>query len=164
MEKLVSLDTGLMFWTWTTFFVVLLILGTKAWKPMVAALIAREDAIADALAAAEKAREETEALTSRYDEQLLAGRQEAQQVLADARVAGEKLRADIEATAQQKADAIVEKAREQINAEKVKAMDEVRNSVVDLSLIIAGKVLERNVSSDDNKKLAEESLNQVGEA
>ena len=62
MDRLISLDTGLIFWTWTTFLIVLFVLATKAWKPMVAALDRRQKSIEEALAAADKAREETEKL------------------------------------------------------------------------------------------------------
>ena len=164
MEKLISLDTGLIFWTWATFLIVLVVLGAKAWKPMIEALERRQQGIDEALAMAQKAREETAALTSRFEEQLQTSRQEAQQVLADARAVGEKLRSEIEADAHRNAVGILAKAREQIEAEKQKALEEVRTSVVDLSIAIASKVLERNISTGDNKKLAEESMRQIGEA
>ncbi len=52
MEQLVHFDPGLIFWTWTTFFVVLAILAWKAWRPMINALEKREAGIRGALEAA----------------------------------------------------------------------------------------------------------------
>lgn len=164
MEKLVSLDTGLIFWTWTTFLIVLVILATKAWGPMIQALERRQHNIAEAMAAADKARAETEEMSAKYEQQLRAGRVEAQEILTEARVTAQKLRAGLEATAHTKADEIVASAQERIEAEKVKAIAEIRATVVDLSLEIAGKVLERNITSADNQKLAEASLRQIGKA
>lgn len=164
MEQLVSLETGLIFWTWATFLIVLVILAWKAWGPMIAALDRREQTIRESLEAADKAHSEAEAMTSKFEAQVRAGRQEAQQVLAEARTLAEKVRSDIETAAGKKADEIIAKAKEQIETEKARALQEIRSEVVDLSLSIAAKVLERNITSEDNRKLAEQSLKQIGRA
>ncbi|MFC1481438.1 F0F1 ATP synthase subunit B [Candidatus Neomarinimicrobiota bacterium] len=164
MEQLVKFDPGLIFWTWTTFFIVLAILATKAWGPMIKALENREAGIRDALAAADKARQEADAMSVRYEEEVQKSRQEAQKLMAEARSAADKLRVDLEENAKQQATALVQKAQDQIAADRERAMREVKDAVVDLSLQIASKVLERNLSSDDNKKLAKQSLQQLGDA
>ncbi len=164
MEQLVKFDPGLIFWTWTTFFIVLAILAKKAWGPMIKALENREAGIRDALAAADKARQEAAGMTARYEEEIQKSRQEAQAMMAEARSSADKLRAELEENAKQQAKALMQKAQDQIAADREQAMREVRAAVVDLSLQIAGKVLERNVSSDDNKKLAKHSLQQLGDA
>ncbi len=164
MEQLVKFDPGLMIWTWVTFFIVLSVLATKAWRPMINALEQREQRIREALSKAEKAREESEALNEKVEAQLQVSRKEAQQILADARTAAEKLRAELEADAHKKAKSLLTSAQEQINAEKERALREIRSTVVDLSVSIAGKLIERNISSDDNRRLAEESISQIGKA
>ena len=164
MEQLVKFDPGLIFWTWTTFFIVLAILATKAWGPMIKALENREAGIRDALAAADMARQEADKMTARYEEEVQKSRQAARAMLAETRSAADKLRADLEQNAKQQAATLLQKAEEQIAADRERAMREVKAAVVDLSLQIAGKVLERNLSSADNKKLAEQSLRQLGDA
>jgi len=164
MEQLVKFDPGLIFWTWTTFFIVLAILATKAWGPMFKALENREAVIRDALAAADQARQEADEMTARYEEEVQKSRQAVQNMMAEARSAADKLRADLEDNAKRQAAGLLQKAQDQIAADRERAMREVKDAVVDLSLQIAGKVLERNLSSDDNKKLAEQSLQQLGDA
>ncbi|UCH11271.1 MAG: F0F1 ATP synthase subunit B [Fidelibacterota bacterium] len=164
MEQLVRFDPGLIFWTWTTFFIVLAILAWKAWRPMIRALEKREARIHNALEAADKARQESEELTAKVQEDIRQSRQEAQQILANARSAAEKVRIDLEDAAKNKADELITKAHEQIDAEREQALREIRATVVDLSLSLAGKVLERNVTTEDNKKLVEESLRRIGKA
>lgn len=164
MEQLVKFDPGLMIWTWVTFFIVVSILASKAWKPMINALDQREQRIREALSQAEKAREDSEMLNEKVEAQLQESRKEAQQILADARVAAEKLRADLETDAREKAQDLLTSAQEQINAEKERALREIKSTVVDLSVSIASKLIERNISSDDNRRLAEESIRQVGKA
>jgi len=164
MEQLVRFDPGLIFWTWTTFFVVLAILAWKAWRPMINALERREAGIRNALEAADKARRESEELTARVEEQIRQGRREAQQILAEARTAAEKVRGDLEEVAKKKADELLTRAQDQIEAERERVLREVRATVVDLSLSLAGKVLERNLTTDDNRKMVEESLRRIGKA
>ncbi len=164
MEQLVKFDPGLIFWTWITFFIVLAILATKAWGPMIKALENREAGIRDALAAADKARQGANEMTARYEEEVQKSRQAVQNMMAEARSAADKLRADLEDNAKRQAASLLQKAQDQIAADRERAMREVKDAVVDLSLQIAGKVLERNLSSADNKKLAEQSLQQLGDA
>jgi len=164
MEQLVRFDPGLIFWTWTTFFVVLAILAWKAWRPMINALEKREAGIRGALEAAEKARRESEELTAKVEEEIRLSRYEAQQIITEARAAAENVRGELEEAAKKKADELVIKARDQIEAERERALREIRTTVVDLSLSVAGKVIERNLTTEDNKKLVEESLHQIGKA
>ncbi|MFB0517234.1 MAG: F0F1 ATP synthase subunit B [Candidatus Neomarinimicrobiota bacterium] len=164
MEQLVRFDTGLIFWTWITFFMVLAILAWKAWRPMIRALDRREAGIRSALEAADKARWESEELTARVEEQIRRGRLEAQEILSQARSAAEKVRVELEEAAKKKADELVARAQEQIKAERERALREVRTTVVDLSLYLAGKVMERNLTTEDNKKLVEASLRRIGKA
>jgi F-type H+-transporting ATPase subunit b len=164
MEQLVRFDPGLIFWTWITFFIVLGILAWKAWRPMIRALDKREERIRNALDAANKARQESEALTAKVEEELLRSRHDAQQILADARASADKLRIDLEENAKAKADEIVAKAKDQIEAERERALQEVRTTVVDLAITVAGKVIGRNLTSEDNQKMAEDSLRGIGKA
>ena len=164
MEQLVRFDPGLIFWTWTTFFVVLAILAWKAWGPLINALEKREAGIRGALEAAEKARRESEELMAKVTEEIQQGRRAAQQIITEARTAAENVRGELEEAAKSKADELVAKARSQIDAERERALQEVRATVVDLSLAMAGKVIERNITTEDNKKLVEESLRQIGKA
>ncbi|MCH7859051.1 MAG: F0F1 ATP synthase subunit B [Candidatus Marinimicrobia bacterium] len=164
MEQLVRFEPGLMIWTWITFFIVMGILARKAWGPMIEALDKRQADIRTALDAADRARAESEQLETKYQEQLQASRKEGQKVLNDARAAAEKLRIELEEAARKKSADLVAKARDQIVVERDQALREIRATVVDLSLSIAGKVVERNLTTQDNRKLVEESLRQIGEA
>jgi F-type H+-transporting ATPase subunit b len=164
MESLVKLNPGLMIWTWLTFGLMLVILAWKGWGPMIRALERREQRIREALEGAEKAREETERLAAEHQEEVTRRRQEAQQILAEAREAADKMRAEMETIARDKASEIIVKAEEQITAERQRALREIRTTVVDLSLEIAGKVIERNLSTKDNQKLVEDTLRQIGKA
>ena len=164
MEKWLSFDPGLFLWTIVTFFIVLAILKWKAWGPLINALDKREEDIREALASAEKARQDAEKASSEYEDMMKKARVEAQQIVADGKAAGERVKNDIESAANDKANEIIEKAKAQIDAERRKAIQEIKSSVVDLSMDAAAKVIERNLDSDDNRKLVDQALEGIRQA
>lgn len=162
MGKWLSFDPGLFLWTIVTFFIVLAILKWKAWGPLINALDKREEDIREALASAEKARQDAEKASSEYEDMMTKARVEAQQIVADGKAAGERVKNDIESAANDKANEIIEKAKAQIDAERRKAIQEIKSSVVNLSMDAAAKVIERNLDSDDNRKLVDQALEGIG--
>ena len=162
MEKWLSFDPGLFMWTIVTFFIVLAILKWKAWGPLINALDKREEDIREALASAEKARQDAEKASSEYEDMMRKAQAEAQQIVSEGKAAGERVKNDIQSAANDKADEIIEKAKAQIDAERRKAIQEIKSSVVDLSIDAAAKVIERNLDSDDNRKLVDQALEGIG--
>ena len=53
---------------------------------------------------------------------------------------------------------MLEKAKEQINAEKQKALSEIKTTVVDIALKASEKVIKRNLNNEDNKKMIEQTV------
>ena len=155
---------GLLAWTVLTFVLLLVVLKKVAWGPILDALEARENEIKDALNAAEKARQEAEQVSSDYEDSIRKAQAEAQQIIADAKTAGEKVKLDLETIASEKADEIIEKAKAQIDAERVKVISEIKTLAVEISLSAAAKVIEKNLDSDDNRKLVNEALEGIGQA
>ena len=155
---------GLLAWTVITFVLLLVVLKKVAWGPILDALEARENEIKEALNAAEKAREEAKRVSSDYEDAIRKAQAEAQQIISDAKTAGEKVKLDLEAVASEKADEIIEKAKAQIDAERIKVISEIKSVAVEISLSAAAKVIEKNLDSDDNRKLVNEALEGIGQA
>ena len=164
MEQLVRFDPGLIIWTWLTFFIVLAILARKAWGPMITALEKRENRIRDSLSEADRVRRESDELTAKMEDELKKSRVAAKQIMARAREAGERVRLELEDAARGKAAEFMARAKDQLEAERERTLREIRSNVVDLSISMAGKVMERNLSTEDNRRLVEESLRQLGQA
>jgi F-type H+-transporting ATPase subunit b len=162
MENLLSFDTGLMVWTWITFLVVVVVLGWKAWRPMINALQKREDFIRESLAEAEEARKEAEKVARDYEEMVTKARQEAQAIVASGKETAERMKADILKESQEKAQAMISQAEAQISAERDKAILEIRGQIVDLSLMAAEKVLAKTVSKADNQRIIEDAIKEYG--
>ena len=155
---------GLLAWTVVTFIILLVVLKKIAWGPIISILELREKEIRDALNAADKAKEDAEKVQKDYEEIVAKARAEAQDIISESRKVGDKLKVDIEESAQKNANEIIKKAKIQIKAERDKALGEIKDIAVDLTLKTAEKVVQRNLTNDDNKKFIDDTINQLGQA
>nr|WP_294901044.1 F0F1 ATP synthase subunit B [uncultured Pedobacter sp.] len=147
---LVTPSIGLVFWTLISFLVLLVLLKRLAWKPVLGAIHERERSIEDALNKAELAREEISRLSSENETLLKEARIERDQILKEAKELKDQIVAEAKNTAQTEGAKLIEKARVEINNQKIAALDEVKNQVASLSLEIAEKVLRKQF--DDKQK------------
>jgi F-type H+-transporting ATPase subunit b len=159
--NLLSPNGGLMFWTIVIFAILLVVLSRFAFKPMLAAVEARERALQNALDTAKRDREEAERVLADHRAQLEKARSEAQKLIADGRATGEKLRNDLLEQTRLQQQEMLERARRDIETEKVNAIAALRREAVDLAIAGAGKVIERNLDNDANRKLVENFLGSV---
>jgi F-type H+-transporting ATPase subunit b len=160
--SLLALRSGLMFWTLFVFLLLLFLLSRFAFGPITAAVRAREKALEDAIAMAKKDRDDAAKLLEDHRRQIEAARGEAQRYIAEGRAAAEAMRGEmLEATRAQQLE-LLERARRDIEAEKAKAIDELRREAIDLAIIGASKVIEKNLDDAGNRRLVENYLNSIG--
>ena len=161
MHPLVQLDPGLFVWTIITFMVLFFVLAKFAWKPLIKMLQEREEMIRDSLDDAEKAKAELEHLNEESEAIMTKARAEAQTILANGKAAAEKVKEDTIAKAKEQAIKIIKKTEKQIQIEKDKAIADIKQEVVNLSLSVAKKLINKNLNDADNKSLIEETLKKV---
>ena len=160
-NPLVQPDPGLFIWTIVTFLVLLGLLAKFAWGPLLKALDSRQEAIRKSLDDARQAKEELERLRQESAQILKAARVDAEGIIAQSRTDAERLREELKQKAKADADAIARNAERQIQLETGRAVQQVRREAVDLSLLIASKILQRNLSKEDNERLIEDALKQI---
>jgi len=161
MNPLVQLDPGLFVWTIITFMVLFFVLAKFAWKPLMKMLQEREEMIRDSLDDADKAKAELEHLNEESEAIMTKARAEAQTILANGKAAAEKVKEDTIAKAKEQAIKIIKKTEKQIQIEKDKAIADIKQEVVNLSLSVAKKLINKNLNDADNKSLIEETLKKV---
>ena len=86
---------------------------------------------------------------------------QAEHILSQTRSDATRLRDELKQKAQSKAAGVIKNAERQIEMETQRALQQIRNEAVDLSVAIASKVLERNVTKEDNERLIEETFKQI---
>ena len=160
-NPLVQPDPGLFIWTIITFLVLLGLLAKFAWRPLLGALDSRQESIRKSLDDARLAKQELERLQQESAQIIRQARVEADGIIGRSREDAERLREDLKQKARAEADAVVKNAERQISLETARALQQIRTEAVDLSVMIASKIIQRNLSKEDNERLIEEALGQL---
>jgi F-type H+-transporting ATPase subunit b len=160
-NPLVQLDPGLFIWTIATFLVLLTLLAKFAWGPLLAALEARQALIRKSLDDALQAKQDLERLNVEAAQIIQRARVDADAIISESRSDGDRLREELKQKARAEADHIVKSAGRQIQLETSRALQQIRHEAVDLSVMIATKILKRNLSKEDNERLIDDALKQL---
>ena len=155
----VTPDYGTIFWMLIIFGIVLFILKKFAWGPILKALKDRELSISEALNSAEKARKEVAGLKASNDQIIAEARREKDIILKEARDIKDKIIAEAKNQANAEGQKSIEYARQQINAEKMSAINDIKIQVAELSVMIAEKVIRKQLDNPkDQEKLVGDLL------
>jgi F-type H+-transporting ATPase subunit b len=160
-NPLVQPDPGLFIWTILTFLVLLTLLKVYAWGPLLKALDARQETIRKSLDDAQLAKQELERLQHESAQIIRLARVDADAIITQSRTDAERLREELRQKAKAESEGIVKNAERQIQLETTRALQQIRNEAIDLSVMIASKIIQRNLSKEDNERLIEEALRQV---
>lgn len=158
---LLSPSGGLMFWTLIIFVILAYILSKFAFKPITKAVEEREKALEDAIAGAKADREAAAKLLAEHQAQIEGARAEAQKMIVEGRQIGEKIRAEMVEETRGQQQEMLERARREIEAEKVRAIADLRREAVDLAIAGASKVIEKNLDDASNRQIVESFLSSI---
>ena len=151
---LITPSVGLIFWTAVVFIILLVLLRSLAWKPILSAVKEREQSIEDALNAAKKAKEEMALLNAQNEKIMKEARAERDAILKEAREMTENIINEAKNSATVEANKLIENAKSAIQNEKASAMADIKNQVGQLSIEIAEKILTKELAD----KSAQEAL------
>lgn len=154
-------NVGNAIWTLVIFLLVLVVLGKFAWGPVLRLLQDREEFIHRALSDAKRDRQDADTKLKDISARLHASHAEAAALIDQARRDASRLRDDLRQRAQAEAETILQNARRQIQLETQRAVQQIRHEAVDLSVMIASKIIQKNLSKDDNDRLIDDALKQV---
>jgi len=158
-----GLRIGDMITTLVFFLVLLFLLKKYAWGPLMDMMEEREQFVANEIDTAEKSRKEAEIASKEAAAQLMQTKEEAQTMIQEARDAGVKQEADIIEAAQLEAERLIVSAQQDIQNEKEKAVKALQDQVASLSVLIASKVIEKELDTADQEDLINEYIKEVGE-
>ncbi|MFK4998778.1 F0F1 ATP synthase subunit B [Bacillus sp. N9] len=154
---------GDIIFTVLAFGVLLLVLKKVAWGPLMGIMINREEHIANEIDAAEKSRIESNKLLEEQKALLKEARLEAQAMIESSKEHGEVQREEIIQTARQEAERMKESALLEINQQKEQAIGALREQVASLSVLIASKVIEKELNEEDQQQLINDYIQRAGE-
>ncbi|WP_252314661.1 F0F1 ATP synthase subunit B [Sinobaca sp. H24] len=145
-----------------TFTILLLLLRKFAWGPMMNMMQEREEKVANDIDAAENNRLESEKYLEQQKLEIDRAREEAQSIIESAKKTGEQQGRDIVEQSRRESEQVKENALAQIQSEKEQAVAELREQVATLSVMIATKIIEKELDEAEQEKLIEEYLQEAG--
>jgi F-type H+-transporting ATPase subunit b len=156
--QLVTPGIGLIFWMLVSFSLVLFVLGKYAWKPIMKGIHQREDTIEKALEAANDAKKEMLKLKAGNEQLLRDAKDERDALLRDARKIKETILEEARIKATEESARIVAGARENIQFEKMAAINDLKNQVAAISIEIAERLLGKELENRQQQQLLTEKL------
>ena len=142
--------------------ITFLIIKKFLFKPVKKMLAAREEEVQGMYGAAEKTQAEAEQMRREYTERLAKAKEEAAEIVGSATRRATVRSEEILKESSQQAAAMMKKAENTIEQERKKAMNELKDEVASLSVMIASKVVERDVKQADHDRFIEEFIDKVG--
>ncbi|MDP2919110.1 MAG: F0F1 ATP synthase subunit B [Dehalococcoidia bacterium] len=140
------------------FIILLVILRLFAYKPFINMMEQRSNRIRESLAEAEKVKQEAAKAEDDFKKRLESASKEGQEVIARAMRTGEEARQRALLEAKQDAQALVERARAEIQRERDEAINELRGEFADLTITAAEKVIEKSLDKQAHQQIIEKVL------
>lgn len=143
------------------FFFLLFLIARYLYRPIVQVLEARTKRIQDGLRAADEAKRDREAAQQEYQVRMEAARREGQALLDRIAKQGEDLRKELEAKAREQAESLIARARAEIQQEREKAVQDLREQVADLALMAAGRIIGESLDAKKHRELIERAIEEA---
>lgn len=162
MEFIADIQWGNALYQLLIFSLLLWVVSRWALKPLLGVMKKREQQVNDNLDNAEKNRVEAEQYLAQQREELKQAREETQAMIDNATKMSEQQGKEIIDNAKEEAERLKESAMADINREKEQALESVRDQVASLSVAIATKVIEKELDENEQEKLIDSYLKEVG--
>jgi F-type H+-transporting ATPase subunit b len=151
-------------WTLVVFLLLLFILGKFAWKPLLNALHERERHLEHVLHETERARNESEGLLSEHRKQMARASDEVRGIMDKARQEAQAMAEQLIKQAQGEAEAARQRAQRDIASARDQALAEIWEKTADLAVSVAGRVLTKQLSDDDHRRLLDAAIRDLPKA
>ncbi|MGD9679480.1 MAG: F0F1 ATP synthase subunit B [Vulcanibacillus sp.] len=145
------------------FVILFLLLWKFAFAPLVNIMETRQQKIQEQISSAENSKLESERILKEQNETFQKARVEAQEIIERANISSSKQADELIAAAKVEAKRIKEQAVQDIQHEKDKAVIELRNQVGTLSVLIASKMIEKELDIKEQSKFIDEIIREAGE-
>lgn len=162
-EAFVGVNFFTMIFAWINLLILYLFLKKLLFNPVKNMIDSRQKEIDDMYSEAEDAKASAKELKSEYEEKISHAEDESEEILRSAVRRAQLREEEILKEANEKADRVRERAEEQIELEKKRAINDVKDEVSDMALSIAAAVIERDVNGNDHEKLIDDFINNLGD-
>ncbi len=167
MDRLLGFDPQLLFGSFVTginIFILFFALSYMLFNPVREVLEKRKQRIAGELKNAADDKEAARAMKEEYEARLLDVKKEAEGILEDARKRAKQREAEIITEAREEADRIVTRGSREVELERKKALDDMKEQIISIASVMAGKVVAASIDTTVQDALIDETLKEMGES
>lgn len=143
--------------------ILFLVLKKFLYKPVEKMLKKRQDELVEQYEKANSANREAESLKVEYETRLNGAKLKAEDIINNATATASSRSEKIAQSAREEADAIIKRAKTQAELEKARAEKEIKEQIIDVSSVIAEKILSREINADDHKKIIDSFIDKIGD-
>jgi F-type H+-transporting ATPase subunit b len=144
--------------------ILFLVIRRYLWAPMTELLAKRQAAIEKEIQDAEKANAAANDLKAEYETYIAKSKEEGRVIVDQARKRGEEMSDRLVEQAKQEAESMIQRAQKEIALEKAQSRDEMKQAIVDVAVMAAAKVVERDLSDADHANMIDQFIDEVGQA
>lgn len=144
-------------------FVLFLFLSYLLFNPARDLLQKRQDGIREQMETAAQEKQDAIQFKAEYDEKLKVVDKETEEILSEARRKALKKENDIVAEAKEEAVRILERANREVELEKGKVRDEVKQEIISVATVMAGKIVASSLDEDKQSQLIADTLKEMGD-
>ena len=141
-----------------SFVILIALLLVFAYKPIVRMLDERSQKIKDGIEKSELAEKRAAEIDQEAQQRLEEARRKGQALIARASEMGNKLREEVKEQAKVEAEALIERARAEIQMERDQAIDQLRKEFADITILAAEKVINESLNKERHRKIIDEVL------
>ena len=144
-------------------FIQLFVFKKFFWDKILGILDQRREAADKEITDAQAAHAEADAIKAAYEQNMKEAKEKAEDILLNAQKTATARSEEILSQAHAQAAQIKSKASSDIEMEKKKAINDAKNEISGLAMAIAGKVVERELNTDDQSALIDRFINELGD-
>lgn len=162
LPSILTPDLGLLFWMLLAFLVVFVLVAKYGFPVITKMVEDRKNYIDESLQKAREANEKLASIQQESERILDEARAKQAEILKQAKATGDSIVSEARQKAQEEGGKLLQDAKNQIAAEKENALRDIRQTVADLSIVIAEKVVRQELSKDkEHQKLIERMLDET---
>jgi len=159
--KIINPMTSTVFWSIIVFIILIIVLWRFVLKPVNKMILRRQTEIRDNIDGAEKKKEEAQQYIEEQKRLLEDAKMVSRRIIEEGKINAMKARREIEEKAGEKSRLLIESTMREIEAEKNKSVEAVKNQLVDLAFELSEKIVSKSLSEKEHEKIIEESLDDI---
>lgn len=144
-------------------FAMFVLLSYLLFNPARNLLQKRQEGIREQMDTAAREKEEAMQFKAEYDEKLKNASREAEGILTQTRKKAQKKETEIVSAAKEEAVRVLERANREVELEKSKVRDEVKQEMISVAAVMAGKIVAASLDEEEQSKLIADTLEEMGD-